>query len=301
MILYKNKHRTGDPGAVKQKGDTMTNTIPPAPRTGPAKASATPGRAILFGSIPEATGHRVLLYGPGGIGKTTLAANAPGPVAFFDLDESLPRLRNLPVNAEDGTASVKYIGPDGCRTWAGMMGALASPGWDAVKTVVIDTVTKAEELCVLHVLDTIPHEKGHRVERLEDYGWGKGYTHVYEAFLHLLVALDVHARAGRNVVLIAHDCTTSVPNPAGDDWLRFEPRLQSPGSGKGSVRLRVREWADHVLYLGYDVAVTKDGKGKGHGSRTIYPSELPHCMAKSRTVSDPIPVTNLNVLSAIIG
>jgi len=48
---------------------------------------------VKFGQVGGASGHRIVLYGPGGIGKTTLAAGLPGPVAFIDLDESLPRLR----------------------------------------------------------------------------------------------------------------------------------------------------------------------------------------------------------------
>jgi hypothetical protein len=87
--------------------------------------------------------------------------------------------------------------------------------------------------------------------------------------------------------MICHDCATTCPNPQGEDWLRYEPRLQSPNSGKASIRLRCREWADHVLFMGYDVSV-KDGKGQGSGTRTIYPVELPHCMAKSRTTTTPI-------------
>ena len=268
----------------------VRNMMPPPP-------APTARRAVQFGQINDATGHRVVLYGPGGIGKTTLAANAPGPVAFIDLDESLPRLRGQ----LEATGALPNIRPvSGVKTWAQLREALQSDGWDGIKTIAIDTLTRAEELAIAHVIETIPHEKGHRVERLEDYGWGKGFTHVYETFLHLLADLDRHCREGRNVVLLCHDCTTTVPNPAGDDWLRYEPRLQSPNSGKASIRLRVREWADHVLYYGYDVAVTKDGKGKGCGSRTIYPSELPHCMAKSRTCSDQIPVNETNVLAQII-
>jgi hypothetical protein len=151
-------------------------------------------------------------------------------------------------------------------------------------------LTRAEELCVAHTLATIPHEKGHRVNRIEDYGYGKGYQFVFDTFLPLLADLDRHCRAGRNVVLVCHDCTTSVPNPAGEDWLRWEPRLQSPASGKASIRLRVKEWADHVLFLGYDVDVDKEGKGRGSGTRTLWPTELPHCLAKSRTTQDPIAV-----------
>ena len=64
---------------------------PPAPRQRSADARAR--SALSFGHIPDRAGHRVVLFGPGGIGKTTVAATAPAPVAFFDLDESLPRLK----------------------------------------------------------------------------------------------------------------------------------------------------------------------------------------------------------------
>jgi len=241
---------------------------------------------VAFGPIQDAAGHRVVLYGPGGIGKTSVAATAPGPVAFFDLDDSLPRLK--PQLLASGLA-LDLRPVNGISTWAQMRDALHAPGWDEIKTIVIDSATKAEELAAEYTVATVPHEKGNRVQRIEDYGFGKGYVHVYDTFLTLLGDLDQHTRAGRNVILICHDCTSNVPNPDGEDWIRYEPRLQSPASGKSSIRLRVREWADHVLFVGYDVAV-KDRKGKGSGTRTIYPSELPHCMAKSRTISEPMPL-----------
>ena len=50
-----------------------------------------PVRKVAFGKI-KPQGHRIGVFGPGGIGKTTLAATAPGPVGFIDLDDSLPIL-----------------------------------------------------------------------------------------------------------------------------------------------------------------------------------------------------------------
>jgi len=181
----------------------------------------------------------------------------------------------------------------GVEKWMDLVNTLFIGGWDDIRTIVIDSATKAEELAVEHTLKTVPHEKGNRVERIEDYGYGKGYSHVYDSFLPLLTALSIHTRAGRNVILVSHDCTATVPNPSGEDWIRYEPRLQSPASGKASIRLRVREWADHVLFIGYDLDV-KDGKGRGSGTRTVYPCELPHCMAKSRTMADPLPLTKFD-------
>ena len=266
---------------------TLTTTRPPAraPSRGSIPPPPTPTRsAVQFGQIPTGSGHRALLYGPGGIGKTTLATSLPGPVAFFDLDESLARLV-----AQIDTSNILPV--TGVDTWSHLREALQAEGWDSVKSIVIDTGTRAEEMAIAHTLATVPHEKGHLCTRLEDYGFGKGFQHVYDTFLPLLADLDRHSRAGRNVVILCHDCTSTVPNPAGEDWLRYEPRLQSPNSGKASIRLRVREWADHVLFLGYDVDVGKDGKGRGAGTRTVYPAELPHCMAKSRTTQTPTPMT----------
>jgi hypothetical protein len=266
----------------------MTNrNFPPPP---PAQKNGN-GTAVKFGKIQNAAGHRVVLYGPGGIGKTTLATMTEKPVAFFDLDDSLSRLMPDPTN----------IFPVDVSSWTDIRHALQSPGWDQIKTIVIDSLTKAEEMCLAHTIETVPHEKGHKVSSVEGYGFGKGFQHNFEQFLPLLADLDAHCRAGRHVVLICHDCTTTVPNPSGEDWLRYEPRLQSPTSGKASIRLRVREWADHVLFYGYDIEV-KDGKGKGGGSRTIYPCEMPHCMAKSRTCRWPIPVreSDPGIWSAIV-
>lgn len=270
----------------------IPRTRPPSSETS-ARGNGTPApqARVSFGPIREGNGHRIVLFGPGGIGKTSLAATAPGPVAFFDLDDSLPRLR---ASFTESGLKLDVRPIDGVATWQDIRDALHATGWDEVKTIVLDSATRAEELAVAHTIATVPHEKREIViRRIEDYGFGKGFSHVFDTFLTLLGDLDQHTRAGRHVVLICHDCTNTVPNPHGDDWLRYEPRLQCPSSGKAAIRLRVREWADHVLFLGYDVDV-RHGKGTGSGTRTIYPCELPHCMAKSRTIADPLPLTKFD-------
>ena len=232
--------------------------------------------------------HRVVIYGAGGIGKTTLALFAPGPVAVFDLDESLPIL----LSQLDGhDLDIRLLS---CQTWDDIRDNLHADGWDEIKTIVIDSGTRAEELATAHTLATVPDQHGQAAKSIESYGYGKGYGHVYDTFMLLLGDLDQHARAGRNVILTCHDCTTNVPNPAGEDWLRYEPRLQSGTSGKASIRLRMRDWADHLFFIGYDIDV-REKKGIGSGTRTIFPNELPHCMAKSRTLDDPIPFDRYSI------
>jgi hypothetical protein len=244
-------------------------------------------KTVTFGQVSTTAGDRILLYGPGGIGKTSLAAQLPGPVAFVDLDESLAKLKGY-LTERGIFGNIMPVA--GVTTWLDLRSALQSDGWDKIKSIVIDTGTKAEELAVTHTLGSVTKDAGAVAKNIEDYGYGKGYMHVFDTFLPLLADMDRHCRSGRNVVIICHDCTATVPNPDGEDWIRYEPRLQSPASGKASIRLRVREWADHVLFMGYDVNVTKEGKAKGSGTKTIYTSELPHFMAKSRTCQQAIPV-----------
>lgn len=195
-------------------------------------------------------------------------------------------VKPLFIDVENGTRHMDVSRIGDIQTWEDLRAVLHDPICEQFGAIVIDSGTKAEELAMNFVVRTIPHEKGNKIERIEDYGWGKGYVHIFEMMLLLLGDLDQHKRAGRHVVIICHDCTAKVPNPAGDDWLRYEPRLQN--SDRANVRLRVREWADYLAFIGYDVAA-KDGKAKGSGTRSIFSCEMPTHMAKSRTSIDVLP------------
>jgi hypothetical protein len=256
---------------------------PSKPTRGPgAKAveQAPPTEFAVADAAPQ-RGQKVVIYGPGGIGKSTLAS----------LVREVGR-KPIFVDAEDGALFVQAqrVSPNP-ETFQQVLEAIpvaASLG----DVVVLDSLTRCEELAVEHVLSTIaPADGGGKATGIEAYGYGKGYMYVYEAFLKLLSALDGVARQGKGVVAIAHDCVTLVRNPDGSDYPSFEPRLQSPPMGKASIRNRVREWCDHLLFLGWDVFVTKEGKAQGGGSRTIYPQQKPAWWAKSRFLSEPVPFT----------
>lgn len=223
----------------------------------------------------------MVLYGPGGVGKTELcsliAQSGLKPI-FLDVGDGTRFMDVARVEGIDATSS-----------WDDLRAALhADDLYSEYNAIVVDDLTKCEELASAWVVDNIAHEKGHKVKSIEGYGFGKGLSHVYDTFMHLLGDLDQHCRKGRWVICIAHECTASVPNPSGEDFLRYEPRLQSPKSGKESIRHRVKEWCDHLFFVGFDVAVDNDGKASGGGTRTIYPVELPTHWAKSRSLSEPI-------------
>jgi len=247
---------------------------PPAAKTPPPAATATQ-QAITGRRFSVLTGRhvgaqRVLLYGPGGVGKSELCTLTPNPV-FVDL--------------ENGSRSFDVARIDGIESFTDVRSVLQSDALEPFGTVVIDTATKLEELALAHVLAHVPHEKpGVKITGIESYGFGKGYRHLYDAVSLVLQDCDRLVRMGKNVILVAHSCTNEAPNPTGDNWLRYEPRLQHPKK-ENSVRDRAFGWADHVLFIGYDVAVDRS-KGVGSGTRTIYTQELPSHVAKTRGAYD---------------
>lgn len=248
---------------------------PPPPPPPPVKVQsprATIPQAIALDltSGPVEGSDRIVIYGTGGIGKSTAAAFLPGPI-FLDVERSTKKLN---------------VSRDPVADWATLRGKLAaisaSPP-SGMRSVVVDSATVAEELAKEFVIATRVTEKGGHVDSIEGFPWGKGWQFVSDEFNGLLADLDRVAELGFNVCLIAHDVASPVPNPAGDDFIRWEPHLYAGDKkGRGSVRERVKEWADHVIFIGYDVFV-KDGKGQGSGTRTIYSQELPTHVAKSRT------------------
>lgn len=262
---------------------------PPAPRPLPSaptqmKAGPPPigaaSRKTFTTSLSEAkTAFKMGIYGTGGVGKTSLAMAAPGPVRFIDLDDSLGALQ--PV---EGVSIVR-----GVESWQDLLDALRQEDlWKNIRSIVVDTATKAEEFAIAHTIRTVTGEKGKAVTSVEGYGYGKGYKHVYETYLALFVELERHNRAGRNVIMVCHDKKEKVPNPFGDDYLRYGIRLQDQSNGNISDKLK--EWCDHLFFIGYDyMLAAKDGKNAGNNGRTIYPVEQSTFVAKSRTLRDPIP------------
>lgn len=172
-------------------------------------------------------------------------------------------------------------------SWEKLRQALKHEQIMAYKAVVIDSLTRAEELAVKWTLANVRTEKNILSTSIEGYSYGKGYVHAYETFMPLLSDLEWLQNKGLDIVLICHDCTATRPNPEGEDYPRYEPRLQSPNSGKNSIRHAFKEWLGHLLFIGYDVNIA-DGKGQGIGTRTIYPQERATFWAKSRTLSEPI-------------
>lgn len=211
------------------------------------------------------------------MGKTELATH----IAQVGL---VPKFIDLERGAEDYDVERALVDNRRIESWQELREAIQCVDlWSPEHVPVIDTLSKAEELCTRHVLATVKTDKGTSASSVESYGYGKGYKYVMEEFLRLIADLDRLYEQGRSIVLIMHDCKATVPNPQGEDYIRFEPFLyQSNTDSSKSIREKVKNWLDHLLFIGYDIAVNEDGKARGAGTRFIYTTEQPTFIAKNR-------------------
>lgn len=206
---------------------------------------------------------KVVIYGPEGIGKSTLASHFPRPV-FIDTEGST---RHMDVSRTEKPTSwtmlmeqVEYIrsNPEVCSS------------------MIIDTADWAEQLCIGGICAS------KKLTGIEDMGYGKGYVYLAEEYGRLLNVLEEVVSRGVHVVLTAHAMMRKFEQPdemgAYDRW---ELKLQKKTSAL------VKEWSDLLLFANYKtLSVATDDKGKKFkaqgGRRVIYTSHHPCWDAKNR-------------------
>lgn len=230
------------------------------------------------------------MYAPGGWGKTSIAAMAP-EARIIDLEKRTSHVAEKLLAHNVKLQKIDGIGADAsdptlvdpARGFADVRSILHQKDlWQPGMTCVIDSLTRLEEWSWGWVVQNIRTDKGATVQQIEDYGYGKGYTHGYEQMCKVLGDLDVLSARGVHIVVITHDCIANFDDPAQvGDHKRYEPRLYRSGSGNTDTRLRVKEWCDALIFGTYDMAKDKSGKVTGQGTRKLYTQERPGFMAKS--------------------
>ena len=224
---------------------------------------------ITSGKMNKA--KKVVIYGVEGIGKSSFAARFPNPI-FSDVEGSTTELDvqrfDKPTSLEMLMQQITYVRDSRpCQTY------------------IIDTFDWAEKLCI----QAVCAEKN--VVGIEDIGYGKGYSYVYEKEGKILNALDELIAVGINVVLTAHAAIRKFEQPdemgAYDRW-----ELKLVNSPKCNCCGMVKEWADMLLFANYKtVSVATDDKGKKckaqGGIRTMFTSHHPCWDAKNRQGMPP--------------
>lgn len=264
---------------------------PPMPKSSKAPPPPIKTRtAKKFTAAPwtgAGQGEKIVGYGSSGVGKTTLFSMLPSPV-FIGIDDGGRKIRH-PITGEP------IIHVEGIETFEDVRDALHQTDlYPKGGSCVLDTLTILESLAEPYMFEHIKHEKGYKVTSLEGYGYGKGYTHLFDTIRLILQDADELVRRGVNVGLICQNMAVKRANPGGLDFLEDGPKLSHPNSEKTSVRLHVCEWADHVFRIGYHEMVVvgpvdaKVGKRSGETGRAVFTMPESHFFAKTRTLTEPV-------------
>lgn len=239
---------------------------------------------IITGMINSA--QKVVIYGPEGIGKSTLASYFPNPV-FIDTEGSTKRL-NVARTPKPSSwtmlmEQIKYF-RDAPKTY---------------QTLVIDTADWAERLCVEHICSK-SQKSG-----IEDFGYGKGYTYLEEEFGRFLNLLEEVVERGINIVVTAHASLRKFEQPDElGSYDRWELKLE-----KKTAPL-LKEWADMVLFANFKTYVinvdgqgAQKGKNKAQGGKRVMYTTHHSCWdAKNRhDLPEEIPMEYKSIAHCIPG
>ena len=227
---------------------------------------------------------KTVLYGPEGIGKSTFAARFPDPV-FID--------------TEGGTKRLNVARLPQPTSWAMLLDEVAEvrKGGVPCGTLVLDTADWAERLCIQAVCARA------KVNGIEDFGYGKGYTYAKEEFAKLLDALEEVLNTGHNVVILAHAAITKFEQPDAvgnyDRWSMKTSKQVAP---------LLREWCDMLLFANYKTVVEKSGSGPNAknkasgGRRVLYTTHHPCWDAKNRfDLPEEVPFEYASIAACIPG
>lgn len=193
---------------------------------------------------------RIMMIGVEGVGKSTAGASMPNPVF---------------ICGEDGLvgnqfANVASFTPTNWKDVLAFCDELATTKTE-FKSVVIDTLDWIEPL--LYSATCEKYGKG-KVAHIEDFGFGKGYLLAQSEARQLLVRLDRLNDAGFSILILAHSQIKNFQNPTGDNYDRYEPKVNQKIVGV------FKEWCDAVLFAQFDMYTAKDGgfgKAKAYGGQ----------------------------------
>lgn len=223
---------------------------------------------------------KIMLIGVEGVGKSTAGAEMPNPIF---------------ICGENGLVGPQFANTDNFtpENWAEILqfcDELVKEKHE-YKTVVIDTLDWIEPMLYRHVC-----EKAHK-DNIEDFGFGKGYVVAQQEARQLLSRLEKLNNNGMAVMILSHCQIKTFNNPEGDNYDRYEPKVNLKIAGL------FREWCDAVLFAQFDMYTEKDGsKTKAYGgqNRIVRTTHSAAWDAKNRYgLQDTMPLDIKEIMKAI--
>jgi AAA domain len=213
----------------------------------------------------------MVIYGPAGVGKTSLASKA-GKVVF--------------IQTEDGAGELELttIKKGLFTSFSEIMSALRYlyTNYTSYDTIVVDTIDHMEPLVWQHVCKELEWDSIETPSAGKS-SFGKGYIEADKHWLAFLNALiKIRDDRKKNIILLAHELVKPVKDPMTEAYDAHELKLN-----KRAVSL-VKEKVDLIGLLKNRVVTdTKTGKGKGGTTPTLFVRPSAAFTAKTRYQSMP--------------
>jgi hypothetical protein len=205
---------------------------------------------------------RVIIYGPEGVGKTSIAADAEDVV--FMCRESGTELFNVTRLPECTHWKDAPPDKDGIRRDVWSQIEQIRHGEHNFKTLAIDTLDWLEPLVFQHVIESDPERSKNKGKSIEAaYGaYGKGHVVAINEWRAFLSQLDcIRKERNMNILLLAHSHVKNYNNPEGDNYDRYQLKMNEKASSL------FKEWCDAVLFANTEVLASKKSGGIGENKK----------------------------------
>jgi hypothetical protein len=219
----------------------------------------------------------VIIYGPSGLGKTTLAVGSKNPVVL-QTEEGLGILTNN-RDIPHFPLSKDY------DTFHGYLKSLVDADELEYNTLVIDSLDWLEPL--IHAKTC----EAHKQPSIESFGYGRGYAEALKYWREVLDLVNILRNEKKmRIVMIAHNQIKAFHDPSTEAYDRHELKMHKAASAL------VLEASDMCLFLNYKKGTVKVQGSKGLTSKTVQSgrilvtTESPACVAEKQ-----IRITRTNI------
>ena len=241
-------------------------STPPLRKTTAPQIKTLAAKTFEIVNGPSRSTWKVGIYGPEGVGKSTLASLCPD-ATFADIELSM---RDM---------NVRRIGEGEINNWQDLLdwtNSLSSC-WAG-----IDSMTRAEDWAALHVIANKKSNEGAKAtDSLEDFKYKAGLRFVNDEFKKLLSAIDASSKRNVSWIMTAHNVIDKFKDPEGADFIRHRPFLMDTPEYSN-----MRSWVqflDVCAFIDLDKNVEKRKATTG-GTRTIYLDTSASHISKGRGI-----------------
>jgi len=227
--------------------------------------------------------YRVLIYGQGGVGKSTFCSKCKD-VYFLPTEDGVNDIHVPQYKEKISSLDILYR----------ILDKLLN-GKHPYKAVCLDSTGSTESLIIESIESRLKKAGGKSPKTIQEMNddFGSGYTAIANEWRELLKKFDeLRNIRNINVLLTAHAKREKVVNLEGKDYDRFTLDLIGQKSSKV-----ITNWCDHVLFARQDISVSAESKHKllaMSGSLSIYTRGTASFSAKTRgeiTWPDRIPLS----------